>query len=107
VIDRDPKRNPGKRTGVRWISARYSFRENLQAIGFTVAQNHGQILRTKLIRQALDDSLILEVHRACGGSNKTFGGLKDNLETRALQALGNNRSRNAVAFANGDHSFTF
>jgi hypothetical protein len=107
MIDRDAERYAGKRTGVAWITAHHGFRENLYSVSFTVAQNHRQVLRTILIRQALDDSLILKVHRACGGSNETLSGLKDNLKPGALQAVRDDGPGNAVPFTDSDHFFFF
>src|SRR3970282_949778 len=82
-------------------------RKNFYAVGLPVAQYHGQVFRTILVCQALNDSLVLEVHRTCGGSNEEFGRLEDDFVTGAFEALGNHRARHAVALADGDDFFSF
>src|SRR5687768_9881345 len=72
MVYRDLQSYTGEWTGIAWVPQGYGFGENLNTVGFAVAQHYGQILRTILVRQALDDSLVFEVHRACGSSNKAL-----------------------------------
>jgi len=50
--------------------------------------------------------LVLEVHRARGGSDKALSRLKNDLQARAFEAFRDHGSRHAVPFTDGDNLFT-
>src|SRR5438067_11882925 len=107
MINRNLQGHASERPCISRISLCHSFGKDLGSLRVTIAQHHRKIFRTILVRQTLDDSLILEVHRARGGSNKALGDLEDHLQARASEALGDHRSRDAVALADGDDFFSF
>src|SRR5437667_11481785 len=107
MINRNLQRHASERPRISRISLCHGFGKDLGSLRIAIAQHYRKIFRTILVRQALDDPLILEIHRAGGGSNKALGDLEDHLQARAAEALGDHRSRDTVALADGDDFFSF
>src|SRR5437762_12693322 len=107
MINRNLQGHASERPCISRISLCHSFGKYLLSLRIAIAQHHRKIFRTILVRQAHDDPLILEIHLAGGGSDEALGDLEDHLQSRAAEALGDHRSRDTVALADGDDFFSF
>src|SRR6185295_6282157 len=105
MVDRNSKRHPRKRARITRISLSYGLGKNFHPVRLAISQYHREIFRTILVRQALDDPLILEVHRACGGSDEAFRDLEDDFQAGPRKAFGDDRSGDPVALTDRDYFF--
>ncbi|SCM72402.1 hypothetical protein KL86DES1_20587 [uncultured Desulfovibrio sp.] len=115
VIHGKSQRDSRQWACVRGVALGHGLGVNAGSVHIGCTQDDEDVILVVLVSSFFGALLILQVHCACRGSNKTFGCGKDDFGIAPLKGLGHGQAGDAIPFAyqnklfscNTTHTFSF
>jgi len=101
------KLDSGQGSRVGWVASGYRFILDEAALSGRRPQQDNNSVVSVLFSQCLDSTLILKVHGASGGSDKTLRGGVDNVCPETLDGLLDGGGRDTVSLSQDDDFLSF
>jgi hypothetical protein len=107
MVNRQFECYPSQRSGIRRIAIDHCLRNGIRAVHIGRPQQYNYIFAAISVRNFFDFSLIIQINRACGCSNKTACDGIHRSRSGGLRHSRNRGTLNCIPFSESDYVFTF